>query len=109
MLNQDYVLFFNFEDMSKDKFIVRNAASLWNHQSIEIRGRVYTSGGAIANTKTYMRTCQVLDEDSMTFVDLAPMHYQRDAHGVTSWRERYMICVGSWHGPGTRSCEMYDT
>lgn len=37
------------------------------------------------------------------------MHYQRDAHGVTSWRERFMICVGSWHGPGARTCEMFDT
>lgn len=31
LLNQDYVLLFNFEDMSKHKYIVRNAVSLWNH------------------------------------------------------------------------------
>jgi hypothetical protein len=30
---------------------------LWNHQSVEVRGRIYSTGGAIANTKTYLNTC----------------------------------------------------
>lgn len=45
----------------------------------------------------------------MTFIDKAPMKFERDAHGITSWNDRYIICVGSWHGPGSRTCEMYDT
>jgi hypothetical protein len=45
----------------------------------------------------------------MEFIDLAPMRYQRDAHGLCVWRNRFIICVGSWHGPGLRTCEMYDT
>lgn len=109
LLNQDYVLLYNFDDMSKHKYLIHNATPLWNHQSIEIRGRIYSTGGAVANTKTYLRQCQVLDEDTMSFVDLAPMKYQRDAHGICSWLDRYLICVGSWHGNGTRSCEIYDT
>ena len=42
------------------------------------------------------------------FEVIAPMKYERDAHGICSWRDRYIICVGSWHGPGTRTCEIYD-
>ena len=45
----------------------------------------------------------------MEFIDLAPMRYQRDAHGLCVWRNRFIICVGSWHGPGLRTSEMYDT
>jgi hypothetical protein len=45
----------------------------------------------------------------MMFVNKAPMKYERDAHGICVWRDRYIICVGSWHGPGTRTCEIYDT
>jgi len=37
------------------------------------------------------------------------MHYQRDAHGITSWRNRYIIVVGSWHGDeSAKTCEIYD-
>ena len=37
------------------------------------------------------------------------MHYQRDAHGITKWRNRFIICVGSWHGTNsTITCELYD-
>lgn len=94
--------------MSKHKYIINDIQPLWNHQSIEIRGRIYSTGGAIANSKVYLKVCQVLDEETMTFTNLAPMKYERDAHGICSWRDRYIICVGSWHGPGTRTCEMYD-
>jgi len=45
----------------------------------------------------------------MEFIDLAPMRYQKHAHGLCVWRNRFIICVGSWHGPGLRTCEMYDT
>lgn len=44
----------------------------------------------------------------MVYVDIKPMKYERDAHGVCSWKNRYMICVGSWHGVGSRTCEIYD-
>jgi hypothetical protein len=67
------------------------------------------TGGAVANTKTYLKQTSVLDETTMTFNKLADMHHQRDAHGITSWLNRYIIVVGSWHGnESTRTCEMYD-
>jgi hypothetical protein len=67
------------------------------------------TGGAVANTKTYLKQTSVLDETTMTFKKLADMHHQRDAHGITSWLNRYIIVVGSWHGnESTRTCEMYD-
>ena len=48
--------------------------------------------------------------ESMCFEKLADMNYQRDAHGVTKWRNRYIIVVGSWHGSdSTKTCEIYDT
>ena len=100
LLNQDYVIIFDFTDMSKHKFIIRNAQPLWNHQSIEVRGRIFSTGGAIANTKTYLKSNLVLDEELMSYQKLADMKYERDAHGICSWQDRYIICVGSWHGTG---------
>lgn len=45
----------------------------------------------------------------MCFERMADMHHERDAHGVTSWKNRYIIAIGSWHGvESTRTCEMYD-
>lgn len=77
---------------------------------------MYLTGGTIANTKTYLKRCLVLDEDVMTFRKMSPMKFSRDAHGVTSWKDRYVICVGSWHntptgsgsGGSQTSCEIYD-
>ena len=31
LLNQDYLLVFNFDDMSKHKYIINNFQQLWNH------------------------------------------------------------------------------
>ena len=45
----------------------------------------------------------------MKFIPKAEMKYERDAHGICSWNNRFIICVGSWHGTGNKSCEMYDT
>lgn len=40
---------------------------------------------------------------------MADMNYERDAHGITSWLNRYIIVVGSWHGTdSSRTCEFYD-
>lgn len=44
----------------------------------------------------------------MVFRDITPMQYERDAHGICSYQDRYIICVGSWHGAGSRTCEIYD-
>lgn len=45
----------------------------------------------------------------MCFEPLAEMNYRRDAHGITKWKNRYIIVVGSWHGTdSTKTCEMYD-
>jgi hypothetical protein len=68
------------------------------------------TGGAIAGSKTYLKTTTVLDEGTWRFIGgLANMHHARDAHGMISWRERYLIVVGSWHvEKSTRTCEIYD-
>lgn len=109
LLNQNYILIFNFDTLSKTKHLIKNISTpLWNHQSIEVRGRIYSTGGALANSKTYLRRCQVLNEKKMVMEDIAEMKYERDAHGICSWRQRYIICVGSWHGTGARTCEIYD-
>ena len=37
------------------------------------------------------------------------MNHARDAHGMISWKDRYLIVVGSWHGTDSaRTCEIYD-
>ena len=37
------------------------------------------------------------------------MNNARDAHGMTSFRGKYLIVVGSWHIPESqKSCEIYD-
>jgi hypothetical protein len=68
------------------------------------------TGGAIAGTKTYLKTLTALDETEWKFVGgLASMNHARDAHGMISWREKYLIVVGSWHVErSTRTCEIYD-
>ena len=86
-----------------------NFQELWNSQSIEVCGRIYVIGGTIANTRTYLKQTKRLNEETMCFERLADMNYPRDAHGVTSWRNRYIIAVGSWHGEeSVTSCEIYD-
>lgn len=82
---------------------------MWNQQSVEIRGQIYMTGGAIANSKTYLKQTCVLNEKSWCFDNLSDMHYERDAHGCTKWLNRYIIVVGSWHGTeSTSTCESYD-
>jgi len=84
--------------------------NLWNHQSIEVKGRIYITGGAIAGAKTYLKTTAYLDEDTWKFMGgLANMNHARDAHGITTWRDRYIIVAGSWHVESSlRTCEIYD-
>jgi len=67
------------------------------------------TGGSIANTKTYVNTNYVLDEDTYKFKQLANMFHARDAHGVIGWKESFMIVVGSWHvESSTKTVEKYD-
>jgi hypothetical protein len=94
--------------MARYKYVIRNAQSLWNHQSIEVRGKIYSTGGAVANTKIYLNHCHRLNEDTFEFEDMTPMKHERDVHGICGWRDRYIICVGSWHGTGQKTCEIYD-
>lgn len=114
LLNQNYIVTFDMLRMTKEKRLINNLGedeSLWNQQSIEVRGRIYCTGGAIANTKTYLSKTSVLNESTWCFDARADMHHRRDAHGITKWQNRYIIAVGSWHGgaESTKSCEMYDT
>jgi hypothetical protein len=44
----------------------------------------------------------------MILVKKASMRFERDAHGVCGWQDRFIICVGSWHGAGSKTCEVYD-
>ena len=37
------------------------------------------------------------------------MNHKRDAHGIISWRNQFIIVVGSWHiESSTKTCEMYN-
>ena len=100
LLNQDYIVLFNLLNKSKQMRRIKNAdhECLWNQQSIEVRGRIYVTGGAIANSKTYLKQTSVLNERNWCFEKLSDMHFERDAHGCTKWLNRYIIVVGSWHG-----------
>ena len=57
MLNQNYIVVFDLERRTKEKRLVRNPEfpSMWNHQSLMVRGRIYMTGGAIAHTRTYLK------------------------------------------------------
>ena len=67
------------------------------------------TGGAIANSKTYLKQTSQLNERTWSFEKLSEMHYERDAHGCTKWLNRYIIVVGSWHGAeSTNTCERFD-
>lgn len=68
------------------------------------------TGGTIAATTNYLKTLTVLDELSWTFKKgLSDMHYSRDAHGMISWLNRYLIVVGTWHNQeNSKTAEIYD-
>lgn len=68
------------------------------------------TGGTIAATTHYLRTLAVLDETTWTFKKgLANMHHARDGHGLISWRDRYLIVLGTWHHTeNAKTAEMYD-
>ena len=57
LLNQNYIVTFDLINWSKSKRLIQNPSfqSMWNQQSIEVRGRIYMTGGAIANTKIYLK------------------------------------------------------
>jgi hypothetical protein len=77
LLNQDYLLLFDFDRLQKSKFKIKNDdfTPLWNQQSIEVRGRIYMTGGAVANTKTYLKQTSMLDERTMAFIRRADMNH----------------------------------
>jgi hypothetical protein len=99
LFNHDYIILFNMQSWTKEKRMLRNenVPHIWNCQSIEVRGQVYITGGSIANTKTYLKSVYRVDESSWKLEALADMQYARDAHGIISWRNQYVIVVGSWH------------
>jgi len=112
LFNHDYIIMFNMQNWTKEKRMLRNESipHIWNCQSIEVRGQVFITGGSIANSKTYLKSVYKIDESSWRMMPLADMTYARDAHGVISWRNQYIIVVGSWHvEQSTKTCEMYDT
>ncbi len=111
LFNHDYVILFNMQTWAKEKRMLRNEQipHIWNCQSIEVRGQIYITGGSIANTKTYLKSVYRVDETTWKLEPLADMNYPRDAHGIISWRNQYIIVVGSWHvDASTKTCEMYD-
>ena len=111
MLNQNYLVTFDLKEMTKSKKLIKDPgfSELWNSQSIEVRGSIYIIGGTIANSHQYLKTTRMLNEETMNFEKLADMHFERDAHGLIAWRNRYIIAVGSWHGDqSAKTCEMYD-
>jgi hypothetical protein len=112
LFNHDYVILFNMQSWTKEKRMLRNKSMphIWNCQSIEVSGRVFITGGSIANTKTYLRSVYKIDEATWKLAPLANMADARDAHGIISWRNQYIIVVGSWHvEESTKTCELYDT
>jgi hypothetical protein len=83
---------------------------IWNCQSIEVRGQIFVTGGSIANTKTYLKSVYKIDEGTWKMAPLADMQYARDAHGIISFRNQYIVVVGSWHvEQSTKTCEIFDT
>lgn len=56
-----------------------------------------------------MKSVYKIDETTWKLEPLADMEHPRDAHGIISWRNQYIIVVGSWHvESSTKTCEMYD-
>ena len=56
-----------------------------------------------------MKSVYRVDETTWKLEPLADMTSPRDAHGIISWRNQYIIVVGSWHvEASTKTCEMYD-
>jgi len=95
-------------EMTKQKRFLKNFEHLWNSQTIEVKGKIYMTGGSVANTKTYLKTNYILNETTWEMNKLADMMYERDAHGIASWKHDYIIVAGSWHTEmNKKMCEMY--
>lgn len=111
LFNHDYFVIFDIFQGTKLKRKIKNESipHLWNCQSLEVAGKIYITGGSLANTKTYLNTAYVLNENTWMLDSLAPMQYQRDAHGIIEWKRQFMIVIGSWHvEANSKTCEMYD-
>lgn len=67
------------------------------------------TGGSIASSDKCLNKLMCLDERTWEFKGLADMKHARDAHGIISWRNRYIIVLGSWHvASSVKTCEVYD-
>ena len=57
LLNANYIVTFDCLSWTKSMRKIKNDdfQSMWNQQSIEVRGSIYMTGGAIANTKSYLK------------------------------------------------------
>lgn len=77
LLNQNYIVKFNLLNKTKEKHQIKNEdfRSLWNQQSIEVRGKIYMTGGAIANSKVYLKQTMVFNDKTNCFERLADMNY----------------------------------
>jgi hypothetical protein len=62
-----------------------------------VKGTIFLTGGSIANSKTYVKHTYALCEKTWFFERKADMSNPRDAHGMISWKDTYVIVVGSWH------------
>jgi hypothetical protein len=50
-----------------------------------------------------------VDEADWSIQNLPDMLYERDAHGVVAWEDKYIIVVGAWHSVASlRKCEIFD-
>ncbi len=104
--NQNYMIIFNLITMEKAKKAIKEFNPLWNCQTIEVRGKIYLTGGSKANTKDYLKSTFVLNEtvDPWEFFPLEHMNFARDAHGTIGWKSRHIIVVGSWHSLNEEEC-----
>ncbi|TNV78630.1 hypothetical protein FGO68_gene5513 [Halteria grandinella] len=105
----DYLLIFNMRNQTKEKRKIKNLSALWDFQSIEVYGQIYITGGFNPNIKNYLRSLYRIDESKWEMIPLEDMTFERDAHGITSWKDRYIIVSGSWHVDNSAATsEMYD-
>jgi len=116
-INNDSIIIYDMLAFTKTKRLFRydkvicqhrEKMVIWNQQSIEVKGRIYQTGGAVANSTEYLKMTSVLNENLMMFRSLKDMYNARDAHGFISYADSYLIAVGSWHNDSAAKAEIYD-
>ncbi|TNV78595.1 hypothetical protein FGO68_gene3714 [Halteria grandinella] len=108
-LNKNKITIYQLKTMTKEERILLENPQYVFTQSIEVRRYIYLTATKIVNGLPNHKLFFRLNEKNWSLEQLKDMSFGRVGHGMISWRDRYIIVVGSqFNDESSRTCEMYD-